>query len=131
FLYDQLLQSESKIAHRKKLSGWYHEALQKILKKGAFSIMPDEQVENNIHAYYILLQNHQKRNELQHFLAQKNIEAFFHYTPLHKSPMGKMLGKTTTCSITEKVANSLLRLPFHDEINQEDVVGIVDLIQEF
>src|SRR5690606_34134718 len=29
FLYDQLLQSESKIAHRKKLSGWYHEALQK------------------------------------------------------------------------------------------------------
>jgi dTDP-4-amino-4,6-dideoxygalactose transaminase len=42
----------------------------------------------------------------------QGIQCVFHYVPLHSSPQGRKLGRTSgTLSVTDDVADRLVRLP--------------------
>lgn len=88
--------------------------------------------EHAAHLFYILLRNQPVRDKLIDFLRSRNIGSAFHYLPLHLSPMGRRFGyREGDCPITEEISGRLLRLPFHNRLNQEEQDCVVEAIKEF
>ena len=82
--------------------------------------------------FYILLKDVQQRTDLITHLKRQNIQAVFHYVPLHSSPMGEQFGyKTGMLAVTESVSERLLRLPFYYELSSEDIEHIVNQVSDF
>ena len=65
-------------------------------------------------------------------LKQKEIDATFHYIPLHSSPYGiNHLGyKMGDLPITEELSSTLVRLPIYPGIKKSDLHYIVDCLYE-
>jgi dTDP-4-amino-4,6-dideoxygalactose transaminase len=55
--------------------------------------------------------------------------AAFHYVPLHSSPHGRRLGAAGDLPVTDRVARTLLRLPLHPRLSEEDVDRVVDAVK--
>jgi len=52
--------------------------------------------------------------------------------PLHSSPAGKRLGRTSgDMSVTDEVSSHLLRLPLYYDMTEEDVTRVVETVSEF
>ncbi len=129
-LYDDLLNEEPIFEHRKKLSSLYYELLKPLEKSGKIQLINEALVKENIHAFYLITQSKNERDNLAKYLAQENIEAYFHYMPLHNSPMGekfKYIGTNNTNNISERI----LRLPMHSEISVKDVEFTTSKITQF
>ncbi len=131
FLYEQLINSEIILNHRKQLSAWYYEKLQEIEKQGHFRLMGSKNIPNNVHAFYLLFGSKSARVEMQKYFEDNYVEAFFHYSPLHLSSFGLKVGRYIGGNNTEFVSDSLLRLPFHSGISYEEVEQISSLINQF
>ena len=74
---------------------------------------------------------HAQREELRTYLLSNGIEALFHYIPLHLSKKAKELTGTIRLPITEKIAGTLLRLPFHDLITAKEIKIVSTYIYSF
>ena len=82
--------------------------------------------------YYIVLPDLQTRTSLIHFLKQQNIQAVFHYVPLHTSPMGTSFGgKPSTLPVTEEYADRILRLPCYYELTPSDQDRVCSALETF
>jgi dTDP-4-amino-4,6-dideoxygalactose transaminase len=69
-------------------------------------------VEPNAHMYYLLLRSNRARDHLIELLAERRINAVFHYVPLHSSPAGRRYGRTHgSLSVTDEMSGRLVRLP--------------------
>jgi dTDP-4-amino-4,6-dideoxygalactose transaminase len=81
--------------------------------------------------YYILVKNN-KRDKLIKYLQQKKINAVFHYIPLHSSPFGRLKATTkSTMRSTNRISNTLLRLPMHLELDIDTIYRIYKNILSF
>ena len=57
------------------------------------------------------------------------MQAVFHYLALHLSKMGQRFGgRQGDCPVTEDVAGRLLRLPFFNDITEEQQAQVVDAL---
>jgi dTDP-4-amino-4,6-dideoxygalactose transaminase len=130
-LVEQLNNSEDILNHRKKISKLYYEKLKTLETTNALNLMPFDCLNVNIHEFYILLNSEQERDALISHLNNHNIEALFHYIPLHQSIMGKKTGRFIGTNITDNISKRLLRLPFHNEITENDIDYIVLSIRSF
>jgi dTDP-4-amino-4,6-dideoxygalactose transaminase len=66
----------------------------------------------NYHIFHFRVQRVQDRNPLLKSLKNAGIDATFHYVPLHNSPWARStLGEIPALPRTERVADSLIRLP--------------------
>jgi dTDP-4-amino-4,6-dideoxygalactose transaminase len=84
------------------------------------------------HMFYLLFPNLEKRQEAIAFLKERDIQAVFHYLPLHLSPMGEKLGgREGDCPVTEKVSDQLLRLPFYTNMTEEEQLRVIAALKEF
>jgi dTDP-4-amino-4,6-dideoxygalactose transaminase len=132
FLYEQLKQAK-KIT-RKKLAKFklYHKLLEKLeIKKLIKRPTIPSYAEANGHMYYILVKNN-KRDKLIKHLQQKKINTVFHYIPLHNSPFGKLKTRTKlTIHNTNRIANTLLRLPMHLKLDSDNIYRIYREILSF
>jgi dTDP-4-amino-4,6-dideoxygalactose transaminase len=73
-----------------------------------------------------------KRQALISFLKQRDIQAVFHYLPLHLSDMGKKFGgKPGDCPVTEEMSDRLIRLPFFTAMTESEQVQVIDVVREF
>ncbi|HEX5278832.1 MAG TPA: dTDP-4-amino-4,6-dideoxygalactose transaminase, partial [Micropepsaceae bacterium] len=80
----------------------------------------------NGHIYYILLPTADAARRTQRYLETAGVEAHTHYVPLHSAPAGRRFGRTATAMpVTERVAGSLLRLPLHTELQDDDVEHVI------
>ena len=83
--------------------------------------------------FYMLLPGLEERQGLIAHLRERNIQAVFHYLPLHLSDMGRTFGgRPGDCPVTEDIADRMLRLPFYTDITpteQDEVVAA--LTEEF
>jgi dTDP-4-amino-4,6-dideoxygalactose transaminase len=69
--------------------------------------------------YYILLNSLEERTHAIERLKKNNINAVFHYVPLHSSPGGLKYGrKNAELPITEDLSDRLLRLPLWVGLNE-------------
>jgi hypothetical protein len=84
------------------------------------------------HMFYLLMPSLAERQRLIAHLKANQIQAAFHYQPLHLSGMGRQLGgEDGDCPVTERVADTLLRLPFYNRLSEADLQRVVAAVREF
>ena len=81
------------------------------------------------HMFHLVLPTPESRDFLIRELKDKGIMSIFHYLPLHLSKMGARFGfKPGDCPVTERISESLVRLPFHNSLKNEELETIVEVI---
>jgi len=80
----------------------------------------------NHHIFMLLFPGEGLRNAAMDHLKSKGVLATFHYIPLHSSPFGRTLAPAgLELPVTDRVARTLLRLPLHPLLTEEDVDRVV------
>lgn len=94
-------------------------------------VVPPE-AEQAYHMFYLLLPSLGERTRLIEHLRDQGIQSAFHYQPLHLSRMGLMHGgRQGQCGVTERIADCLLRLPFYNQLAEEDLERVVNAVRDF
>jgi dTDP-4-amino-4,6-dideoxygalactose transaminase len=90
---------------------------------------------NSTHVYhqYTLLVGGNKRDQLQNFLAEKQIPAMIYYpVPIHLQKAYRALNyKAGDFPVTEHICSLVLSLPIHTEMDEEQLLYITKAILEF
>jgi len=78
------------------------------------------------HLYYVLLPDRPTRDRVMAAMRAAGVMATFHYVPLHSSPGGRRFAaRPTDCPVTDDVGGRLLRLPFHNALDEPDLERVV------
>ncbi|MEW6675093.1 MAG: dTDP-4-amino-4,6-dideoxygalactose transaminase [Nitrospirota bacterium] len=132
FLYAQLEEAHNLTNRRIAIWEQYHSTLEPLEKAGILKrphVPSDRQ--HNAHMYYIILSNLKIRDYLISKLKEKDINAIFHYVPLHSSQAGRKFGRTHgDLKITQDISERIIRLPMWVELTAEKVDRIVLAITE-
>ncbi len=131
FLYAQLESREQIAAARGRVWRNYANALGEWAESNAVGLphVPPH-CEQPFHMFYLILPSLETRQRLIEHLKVRGILSVFHYVPLDLSPMGKKYG-VFDCPQTQRVADTLLRLPFYNTLSGEAQEQVVAAIQEF
>ena len=118
-----------------RLESWnfYNESLKELEDKGDIErpFIPKE-CTHNAHMYYIKVKDLEERTKLIKYLKENDVQAVFHYVPLHTAPAGKKYGRFHgEDKYTTKESERLLRLPMYYGLKQEDKEKVVDLVKKF
>ncbi len=90
--------------------------------------LPDRQA--NAHIFYLLYPEPSLRDRALAALRGQGIMATFHYIPLHSSPHGRTIGADQgALPVTDRVAATLLRLPLHAQLADEDVDRAIEAVR--
>ena len=134
FLYAQLESREMIQSKRKRIWEYYNAHLKTWAEKNTVQLpfIPPE-CEQPYHMFHILLPSLDKRQRLMRELKARDINSVFHYLPLHLSEMGRRLqsGNPADCPVTENISDRLLRLPFYNDLIEEDQARVVGAIVDF
>jgi dTDP-4-amino-4,6-dideoxygalactose transaminase len=91
------------------------------------ALLPDR--EPNHHIFYLLYPAPQARDRALAALRAGGVLATFHYVPLHSSPHARSLGPQPELPITERIASTLLRLPLHPRLTDDDVERVIEAVR--
>ena len=81
------------------------------------------------HMFYLLLPSSDKRQSAISHLKSQNILSVFHYIPLHLSEMANQWGyRAGDFPVTEKVSDTIIRLPFYNEITETEQQRVIDAL---
>jgi dTDP-4-amino-4,6-dideoxygalactose transaminase len=133
FLLAQLEAMDAITERRRRIYSFYQEHLSPLEERGQLRVpsVPRE-CRINYHLFYILLNDPKTRDGLMAYLKENDIQAVFHYVPLHTSPMGKRFGYNEgDLPLTEDLSARLLRLPFYYDITEEEQMLVVSRIAEY
>ena len=133
YLWAQLEYADKIFEDRMKSWSLYYKLLKELEDKEYIKlpVIPVD-CEHNAHMFYIKTKNLEERQRLIAFLKEAEINAVFHYIPLHSAPAGRKYGtfwgedKYTTLE-----SEKLLRLPLYYKLNEKDIVFIVEQIERF
>lgn len=133
YLWGQLEKSHEIIAQRKRLWEKYFELLKPLEDKSNLRLPHIlKENEHNAHIFYLLLNSVNEQNRLTEYLREKDVEALFHYVPLHLSDYGKKIGSYIgPDNYSGKLYRRLLRLPIHSGMDLNDVDHIASLIHNY
>lgn len=88
--------------------------------------------EQTYHMFYLLFPSLEARTRAIAHLKERDIQAVFHYLPLHLSPMGeKFGGKPGDCPVTERISDQLMRLPFYTNMTADEQKAVIAALKEF
>jgi dTDP-4-amino-4,6-dideoxygalactose transaminase len=130
FLWAQLEQVEAITKRRLELWHAYHERLAELESTRGLRrpSVPPECLHNG-HIYFLVCRERDQRDMLIEGLADRGIQAVFHYWPLHLSPAGRRYGRAHgQLRVTEKCADCLIRLPVWTDMTEDDVERVVDAL---
>lgn len=133
FLWAQMRRAEEITGRRVEIWKQYHDGYRDLEDSGLVQrpVIPEDS-EINGHIYYLLLPSQKKRDELIQYLRERGISAPFHYVPLHSSPAGLRYGKTAgTMEVTNRVSESLIRMPLWPALSDAQVQTIVSKVRSF
>lgn len=133
YLWAQLENEDVIFNDRMKSWKLYYELLKPLAEKGYIDlpVIPDG-CTHNAHMFYVKAKNLEERTRLLNYLKEKDINAVFHYIPLHSAPAGKKYGIFVgEDRYTTKESERLLRLPMYYGLKASDIEYIVESIKEF
>jgi dTDP-4-amino-4,6-dideoxygalactose transaminase len=134
FLYAQLEEADTITRKRDGIFKYYAEGFASLAAKGLVRLpsCPKECC-HNAHMFYLLVSRASgDRDKLIEYLKTKNINAIFHYVPLHTSPMGRKMGYGKgDLPVTEDLSGRLVRLPCYFELAREDQDRVINEIYRF
>jgi dTDP-4-amino-4,6-dideoxygalactose transaminase len=113
FLWAQMEEADAITARRLGIWNVYHQWLEPLEAKGLARrpVIPAH-CAHNAHMYYLLLPDLATRTEFIRRLKAHNINAVFHYVPLHSAPAGQRYGRAHgELAVTVDLADRLVRLP--------------------
>lgn len=131
YLWAQLEKADE--INKDRLNSWnlYNQGLSSLRGKIDLPIVSQE-CEHNAHMFYIKCRDVEERSALIAYLKKNNINAVFHYIPLHSAPAGLKFGRFAGKDIyTTKESERLLRLPMWYGLSKDDVQKIIDTIKGF
>ena len=133
YLYAQLENAD--IIYNDRMNTWnkYKELLQELEDKNLIELQYiPEDCKHNAHMFYIKCKDLDERTNLINFLKENNINAVFHYIPLHSAEAGLKFGRFHgEDKYTTKESERLLRLPLYYGLKEEDVEFTSSKIKEF
>jgi dTDP-4-amino-4,6-dideoxygalactose transaminase len=85
------------------------------------------------HVYHQYVIRHEKRDDLQAFLAARDIVTLVHYpVPIHLQPAYKgRLGDPGSFPVSEQVAHEVLSLPLYPELTEAQIGIVLDAVADF
>jgi len=113
FLWAQMEEADAITERRLGIWNVYHQWLQPLEAKGIARrpVIPAH-CAHNAHMYYLLLPDLATRTAFIQRLKAQNINAVFHYVPLHSAPAGQRYGRAHgDLAVTVDLADRLVRLP--------------------
>ena len=133
FLYAQLMSAENIQSKRKNIWQFYLNNVQTWADQNGVGLpyVPDC-CEQPYHMFYLLMPSNDIRSHFISHLKKQNINSVFHYLPLHSSRMGIELGGAgVECPVTDDVSERLVRLPFFNDIRNDELERIVDAVTSY
>ncbi|MDG1429719.1 MAG: dTDP-4-amino-4,6-dideoxygalactose transaminase [Crocinitomicaceae bacterium] len=132
YLYAQLLHLDDIQSKRKAIWNRYNECLQELNANGDI-ILPElpKFATNNAHMFFILTKGSDERGKLIDHLRGKEIHAVFHYLALHNSEYYSKKHDRRELPNSVNFEKSLLRLPFFNDLQLDQVDYICESIKEF
>lgn len=133
YLWAQLEKAEE--INRDRLATWhtYHQAFEELERAGRLERpkVPEGCV-HNAHMYYLKCRDLSDRTALIAFLREKDIQAVFHYIPLHSAPAGRKFGRFHgRDESTTKESERLVRLPMYYGLTESDRQRVIDAVRAF
>jgi dTDP-4-amino-4,6-dideoxygalactose transaminase len=132
FLFAQFEEADAITARRVELWSLYHEAFGELEASGrARRPVVPEGCKHNAHLFYLLINGTGARDDLITALAARDINAVFHYVPLHESPAGRQYGRAHgDLDVTERESRALIRLPLWMGMRDSDVERVVSAVNQ-
>jgi dTDP-4-amino-4,6-dideoxygalactose transaminase len=133
FLKAQLEAREQIQCKRRGLWQYYWHSLEAWAQRRGvrLPIVPKE-CEQSYHMFYLLMPSLDQRQALISHLKERGILSVFHYVPLHLSEMGLKWGSgKEDCPVTVDVSERLLRVPFYNDLSEDEQSAVVEAIIEF
>ncbi len=133
YLYAELEQADMINNNRLETWNYYNDAFEDLEKQGKIQrpFIPEE-CTHNAHMYYIKAKDLDERTRLIKFLKDNDIQAVFHYVPLHSAPAGLEFGRFNgEDKYTTKESDRLVRLPLYYDIKPEDRAKVAEKVIEF
>jgi len=130
FLCAQLEASDQIQAHRRRCWLRYAETLGPwAASRGVrLPVVPPE-CEQPFHLFYLLMPSLEARTAFIAHLGQQNISAVFHYLPLHRSEIGRRIGRASAdCPVTVDVSDRLVRLPLSAGLTDAEQDRVLDAV---
>ncbi|WP_310962615.1 dTDP-4-amino-4,6-dideoxygalactose transaminase [Nocardioides terrisoli] len=122
YLLGQLEQRDRIQGKRRALHERYRALLESHTDRLDFRLaadLPDR--ESAWHMFYLLLPDQETRNGVLAAMREDGVQATFHYVPLHSSAGGRSFAaRDTECPVTDDISGRLLRLPFHNNLSEDD-----------
>ena len=118
--------------NKNRLKNWnlYYENL-KDIEQIEMPYVPAE-CKHNAHMFYIKTKDLEERTKLINYLKENEIQAVFHYIPLHSAPAGIKYGRFHgEDRYTTKDSERILRLPMYYGLKEEEVLKVCNKIKEF
>lgn len=120
--------------NNKRLSLWnqYYDSLKELQTFGVdLPVIPDE-CKHNGHMFYLKCKNLNERTELIDYLKARNIQAVFHYIPLHTSPAGRKFGEFVgKDEYTTNESERLVRLPLYYGLEKSKADEVIEQVTDF
>jgi dTDP-4-amino-4,6-dideoxygalactose transaminase len=131
-LYAQLESFDEIQSMRKNLWKLYDQKLKPLEEGGLIRLaeLPDFATKNG-NMFFIITKNAEERSKLIKFLRNKGVHAVFHYLPLHSSDFFHEKHDGRTLPNTDRFSDCLLRLPFYNEMKEEEVDHVAGSIHKF
>ena len=133
YLLAQLEIHEKITAWRMERWNQYNAALQDLKTAGKIDLPTiSAGCKHNAHMYYIKCRDIAERTALTAFLKQREINAVFHYIPLHSAAAGRRFGRFHgEDRYTTRESERLLRLPMYYGLTAEDCDTVIRALHEF
>ncbi|MBK8047631.1 MAG: dTDP-4-amino-4,6-dideoxygalactose transaminase [Anaerolineales bacterium] len=133
FLYAQLEVHDQILAARRRVWDYYQAHLNDWAEEHSVRLPPvPGHCEQSYHMFYLVLPSLEDRQRLIGHLRDNGIQSVFHYLPLNMSVMGQKFGGAAgDCPVTEDISDRLLRLPFFNEITEDEQARVVAAIKCF
>ncbi len=133
YLYSVLEISDKIQQKRKAVWDRYNDAFADLEKQGKVRRpIVSKEATNNAHMFYLLFNDLQTRTKFIAYLREKGIYAPFHYIPLHSAPAGERYCRTNgVLSVTDRVSETLVRLPLFFDITTEQQDEVIDACLAF
>lgn len=82
------------------------------------------------HLFPVLMPSLEARTRLIKDMNDRGVQLAFHYVPLHSSPGGRQFGRgNTDLIVTQRVSETLVRLPLFSDICEMDQSGVSNMLQ--
>ena len=131
YLFGQLERAEEINNERLRLLHRYYNRLEDwAISVGVRLPHVPDNCEHNAHMFYLVFPDLMTREAVREYLHYRGCSAVFHYIPLHSSPAGIRFGNNPNLPITDRISDSLLRLPLFCGLTDSEVDFVCDSLME-